>query len=269
MKVLKLQAANPLIAIQQAADTGSQSLLSGKDIAHVLPRECVLKYAVRNATMPLDRALSVMCHMYVLHTSPIAVEAPRYLILSQNVPISVESLLHIRHKLTSARARVDGFIPKLVKWMGLASLFRVSQILKLPFGQWLAEVFSALHLTLSKSAGDNVNVNTRPIKLLSALLHIQAELCAPLIQLATALSECGCRQYAGFKGSLAHALRRMRHIVIAQSLAVRGDVATMSLDFTSAFDKISRQAILGVAEFYRFLRDIVHEIVHHYKFFHQ
>ena len=138
--------------------------------------------------------------------------------------------------------------------MGLASLFQVTQILRLPFGQWPLEVFSALHLTLKKSAGDNVNVNTRPIKLLSALFRIQAKLYAPLIQLATAPSESGCRQYAGFKRSSAHALRRMLHTMITQSLAVRGDVATMFLDFSGAFDEINRQAILRVAEMYLFLR---------------
>ena len=178
-------------------------------------------------------------------------------------------MLRIRHKLTSATARVDGFIPNLVKWMGLVSLYRVTQILRLPFDQWPLEFFSALHLTLNKSADDNVNVNTRSIKLLSALFRIEAKLYAPLIQLATAPSEFGCRQYAGFKGSSAHALRRMLHTVITQSLAVRSDVTTMFLDFSGAFDEINRQAILRVAEMYPFLRGVVHEVVHHYMSFRQ
>ena len=131
------------------------------------------------------------------------------------------------------------------------------------------EVFFALHLTLKKSAGDNVNVNTRPIKLLSALFRIQAELYAPLIQLATAANESRCRQYAGFKGSSAHALRRMLHKVITQSLAVRGEVATMFLDFSGAFDEINRQAILRVGDMYPFLRGVVDEVVHHYMSFRQ
>ena len=145
----------------------------------------------------------------------------------------------------------------------------MTQILRLPFDQWPLEVFSALHLTLKKSAGDNVNVNTRPIKLLSALFRIQAKLYAPLIQLATAPSESGCRQYAGFKGSSAHALRRMLHTVITQSLAVRGEVTTMFLDFSGAFDEINRQAILRVADMYPFLCGVVHEVVHHYMSFRQ
>ena len=153
--------------------------------------------------------------------------------------------------------------------MGLASVYRVTQIPRLPFEQWPTEVFSALHLTLKKCARDNVNANTRPIKPLSAFFRIQATLYAPLIQLATAPSESGCRQYAGFKGSSAHAPRRMLHTVITQCVAVRGNVATMFLDFSGAFDEIKRQAILRVAEMYLFLSRVVHEVVHHYRSFRQ
>ena len=269
MKVLKLQAANLFIALHQVTDTSSQSLVTGRDILQVLPREWVLKYPVRTITGPPDWVQSVMSHRYVLCPKPVAIEARRYLILSQEMQVSVESLLRIRHKLTSATAGVDGFIPNLVKWMGLVSLYRVTHILRLPFYQWPMEVFSTLHLTLTRSAGDNVNVNTRPIKLLSALFRIQAKLYAPLIQLATAPSESGCRHYAGFKGSSAHALGHMLHTVITQSLAVRGDVTTMFLDFSGAFDEINRQAILRVAEMYRFLDGVVHEVVHHYMSFGQ
>ena len=269
MKVLKLQPTNPFIALHHVTDTSSQSLVTGRDIQQVLLRECVFKYHVRNVTIPPEWVRSVMGHKYVLCPTSVAVEARRYLILSQEMQISVESLLRIRHKLTSATAGVDGFIPNLVKWMGLASLYRVSQILRLPFDQWPVEVFCALHLTLKKSAGDNVNANTRPIKLLSALFRIHAKLYAPLIQLATAPSESGCRQYAGFKGSSAHALRRMLHTLITHSLAVRGNVATMFLDFSSAFDEINKQAIPRVAGMYPFLSGIVHEMVHHYMSFRQ
>ena len=61
----------------------------------------------------------------------------------------------------------------------------------------------------------------------------------------------------------------MLHTVITHSLAVRGNVATIFLDFSGAFDKINRQAILRVAEMYPFLRGIVHEVVHHYISFRQ
>ena len=191
MKVLKLQAANPFFVLHRVTDTSSQSLVTGRDILQVLSRECVLQYPVRNVTVPPEWVRSVMGRRYVLRPTSVAVEAGRYLILSQEMQISVESLLRICHKLTSATAGVDGFIPNLVKWMGLVSIYRVTQILRLPFDQWPAEVFSALHLTLKKSASDNVSANTRAIKLLSALLRIQAKLYAPLIQLATAPSESG------------------------------------------------------------------------------
>ena len=61
----------------------------------------------------------------------------------------------------------------------------------------------------------------------------------------------------------------MLHTVITQSLAVRGDVTAMFLDFSGAFDEINRQAILRVADMYPFLRGVVHEVVHHYMSFRQ
>ena len=200
MKVLKLQAVRPIIALHQVTDTTSQSLVRGRDILQVLPRECVLKYPVRNVALPPEWVPLVMGHRYVLRPGSVAVEARKYLILSQEVQISVESPLRIRHKLSSATEGVDGFIPNLANWMGMASLYRVTQILRPPFDQWPPEVFSALHLTLKKSAGENVNANSWPIKLLSSLYRIQAKLYAPLVQLAMSPSESGCRQYAGFTG---------------------------------------------------------------------
>ena len=148
MKVLKLQAANPFMALHQVTDTSSQSLVTGRDILQVLPRECVLKYLVRNVTVPPEWVQSVMGHRYVLRPTSVAIEARRYLILSQEMQVSVQSLLRIRHKLTSATAGVDGFIPNLVKWMGLASLYRVTQILRLPLisGLWRFSLLYTLPL---------------------------------------------------------------------------------------------------------------------------
>ena len=123
MKVLKLQAANTFVALHQVRTTSSQSLVTSRDILQVLPRECVLKYPVRNVTVPPEWVQSVMGHRYVLRPTSVAIEARRYLILSQEMQVSVESLLRIRHQLTSAMAEVHGFIPNLVKWMGLASLY--------------------------------------------------------------------------------------------------------------------------------------------------
>ena len=50
---------------------------------------------------------------------------------------------------------------------------------------------------------------------------------------------------------------------MTHSLAVRGNVATMVLDFSGAFDEINRQTILRGTEMYPFLRGIVHDVVHH------
>ena len=75
MKVLKLQAANPFIALHQVTDTWSQSLVTGRDILQVLPRECVLKYPVRTITVPPEWVHSIMSHRYVLRPNPVPIEA--------------------------------------------------------------------------------------------------------------------------------------------------------------------------------------------------
>ena len=91
MKVLKLQAANPFIALHQVTNTSSQSLVTRRDILQILPRECVLKYLVRNVTIPPEWVRSVQGHRYVLRPTSVLVEASRYLILMQEMQISVES----------------------------------------------------------------------------------------------------------------------------------------------------------------------------------
>ena len=84
----------------------------------MLPRECVLKYPVRSTTVPPEWVQCVMRHRYVLHLTPVAIEARTYLILSQEMQVTVESLLRIRHKPTMATAGVDGFMPNLMKRWG-------------------------------------------------------------------------------------------------------------------------------------------------------
>ena len=70
MKVLKLQAANPFIALHQVTDTSSQSLVTSRDILQVLPRARVLKYPVRS-TLFLLSGFSLSCATGMCCTSPL------------------------------------------------------------------------------------------------------------------------------------------------------------------------------------------------------
>ena len=87
MRVLKLQAPNLFIALHQVTDTSSKFLVTGRDILQILPRECVLKYRVRTITEPPERVHSFMGHRYVLRPTPVAIEARRYPILSQEMQV--------------------------------------------------------------------------------------------------------------------------------------------------------------------------------------
>ena len=74
-------------------------------------------------------------------------------------------------------------MPSLVKDTGLASLLRLLSLLRLPYKQWPPETLWILRLTPFKSVGFNINVNSRPIKLQSALYRLQAKLLSVTPQL--------------------------------------------------------------------------------------
>ena len=55
--------------------------------------------------------------------------------------------------------------------MGAFGLMKMGELFGTPLDQWPPEVWEVLHLVLEKKVGDNLNEDTRPIKLLSALLR--------------------------------------------------------------------------------------------------
>ena len=66
---------------------------------------------------------------------------------------------------------VYGFAAGDIKLMGALGLTKLGELFDTPLDHWLPKVWEVLHLVLDKKVGDNLNEDTRPIKLLSAVLR--------------------------------------------------------------------------------------------------
>ena len=105
----------------------------------------------------------------------------------------------------------------MVKIFVMSSVGAVVQYLGQAYDTWPEEVWRILHLTLKKTEGNDVNVNMRPIKLMSALFRLQVKILVPSVMLATGPEWSAGRQFAGYKGGSCHAARRMLHMLLTQS----------------------------------------------------
>ena len=162
--------------------------------------------------------------------------------------VSVGLLLEKKELLISKTAGVDCFIPSLVKMFGMSSAGALVQYLRQAYDTWPEEVWRILHLALKKTEGNDVNVNMRPIKLLSALFRLQAKMLTLTVMLATGPEWSAGRRFAGYKGGSCHAARRMLHMLLTQSLATQGSCVVMFLDLIGAFDEVMRTSIRAMAD---------------------
>ena len=95
---------------------------------------------------------------------------------------------------------VDGFCTSDMKLMGAFGLMELGELFNTLFDQWPPEVWEVLHLVLEKKAGDNLNEDTRPIKLLSALLRAITKKMSKHYRVEISPEVHGYRQFAGYKG---------------------------------------------------------------------
>ena len=99
--------------------------------------------------------------------------------------VSVATILQRKAEFPNKTVGVDCTVAYLVKVFGLRTASQFANILNMAYEQWPEETRQVLHMTLHRSTGFDVNKNTRPIKVLSALLKIQAKLLAPMVQTLT------------------------------------------------------------------------------------
>ena len=248
LKVLGLKAANPFKILHQVEDTDRQCTVEGKEILTVVSKECLKKYPVHTTRVPVEWVEDLV-EKHVTDERPQRVERAAESIIRKGAgPVSISALVHRKGEMVNKTAGVDGFTPAFVKLFGIQAAHQFIQILRMGYEQWQEEVKEVLHMTAHKSEGCNVNKNTRPIKILSALLRIQARLLAPLVQTMTRPRWAAGRQFAGYKGSSVHGMRRLMHMLITQALATKGAVGALLLDIVGAFDEVMRQSIKVVAQ---------------------
>ena len=248
LKVLRLKAANPFKILHQVEDTDRQCTVEGKEILTVVSKECLKKYPVHTTRVPVEWVEGLV-GKHVTDERPQRVERAAELIIRKGAgPVSISALVHRKGEMVNKTAGVDGFTPAFVKLFGIQAAHRFIEILRMGYEQWPEEVKEVLHMTAHKSKGCNVNKNTRPIKMLSALLRIQARLLGPLVQTMTRPRWSAGRQFAGYKGSSVHGMRRLMHMLITQALATKGAVGVLLLDIVGAFDEVMGQSITVMAQ---------------------
>ena len=182
--MLKLRRSNPFMVMHQIHCSATGSLVKGAAVLAVAPQECAKKYTLRPDPTPVEWIKSMYQQRPVVALGAVWrlwMERPR----SPHKCFSVEALLSIFSLCSSPTAGVDCFVPCLVKDMGLASLLRLPSLLHLPYKQWPPETLWILHPKQFMSVGFDINVNCRPIKIMSALYRLQAKLLSVTMQMGT------------------------------------------------------------------------------------
>ena len=179
------------------------------------------KYPKHNNTAPSDWVAGLV-ERQVAKAGCGRVEQVADVMESRNAGrVSVASIINKKAEFNNKIAGVDCIVPCLLKLFVLKTASQFAKILNMEYGQWPEETRQVLHMTVHKLAGFDVNKNTRPIKVLSTLLGIQAKLLAPMVQTLTRPKWSTRRQFAGYKGSSVHDMRRLMHILITQALATK------------------------------------------------
>ena len=143
---------------------------------------------------------------------------------------------------------VDGFCASDMKLMGAFGLMKLGELFDIPFDQWPPEVWEVLHLVLEKKAGDNLNDDTRPIKLLSALLRAITKIMSKHYQVEISPEVHGYGQFAGYKGGSSAGLRKLVHSLLTSRLATHGQAGTVVLDIAAAFDEVVQSLIVAITK---------------------
>ena len=199
LRLLKLKKSSPYKIVHTVLDNSTGQLVSGLDVLAVAPRECGNKYIPRPIDMP-EGWLSTL-DLRAAEWQPSHGMGLRYYaawLERRGVLPCLEHLLGDWHKLNNKTPSVDGMVLALVKHFGLYSLQQLLRLLRTPLRDGPPETRQALHLVLHKKDGFNLNTDSRPIKLLSALFRLLAKLLCPHLQHALRAPVSGGRQFAGY-----------------------------------------------------------------------
>ena len=156
------------MAMHQAQGIKIGTMVSGSRVLELVPDDCVQNCRLREILTsaawiyqvyqqwPLV-ALSVLWKLQMAGSR------------SPSSNISLENLLNILHPCSSPTAGMDCFVLCLIKRMGLAGLHFLVHPLRVHVTNSPKKRLRHFHLTAFKSPGPDMNLNTRAIKLMSAL----------------------------------------------------------------------------------------------------
>ena len=268
LSVLKLRRSNPFMVMHQIQCSATGSLVKGAAVLAVAPQECAEKYILTSDPTPVEWIKSMYQQRPVVALGAVWrlwMERTR----SPHKCFSVEALLSIFSPLLKPHSwsRLlcapfsQGYVSRQLTQVAQPSLFTVQAVATGTL--WI------LHLTLFKSVGFDINVNSRPIKLMSAAYRLQAKLLSATMQMGTTPAHSCGRHFARYRGSSVHGLRRLVHLCMHQSLARFCSARVMFLDLVGAYNEISRGVLAAAASAdSQEIADIVLPLLEQYSAFH-
>ena len=249
MQIIQLAKSSPFKTLHQVYDTERKEVVRGEIIKQIAPRECVRKYPEKVVQISDKWLKNITVQRCEWKPEWGAVDRHK----RKSMPPRSE-LFGLKHivghvkMMVNKTPGVDVFSAGDIKLMGAFGLMKMGELFGTPLDQWPPEVWEVLHLVLEKKVGDNLNEDTRPIKLLSALLRAFTKILCKHYQVEVAPETHGYRQFAGYKGGSSAGLRRLVQCLLTGNLAHAGEAGTVLLDIAAAFDEVVQSVIVAVAK---------------------
>ena len=198
LKILKLKTSSPIVLMHQVYDSDAEVLVVGRGVLEVAPRECAKKYSLKTTKFPPKWLARIGV------SSPDMTAEPSMVVLHMAArqngargPMTILELIAILKGLDNKTAGIDGFVARLVKYMGPRGLRALLDVINSPMSTWPPELLKAVHMVMRKKPGD-VILEQRPLKLLSAILRIKAKVLSRRFQALLPPGTYECRQFAGY-----------------------------------------------------------------------
>ena len=229
----------------QLLGTSSGQLATGLEVLWVAPHKCGNKYRPRATDVPDEWLASLGLRAEEWQPQyGMGLQYYSAWLSRRGVIPNLDQILQDWSKLNNKTPSVDGMVVSLIKHFGLHAMQQLLRLLRTPLRDWPPESRQALHLVLHKKDGYNLNKDSRPIRLLSALFRVHPKVLCPHLQHAVRAPVSGGRQFAGYRGGSAIGMRRLVMLMLTQAVAVHGRVAMVLLDVAATFDEVSQHAIL-------------------------
>ena len=183
LRLLKLKKSSPYKVVHTVLDTSSCQLATGLEVLRVAPQQCGNKYRPRARDMPDEwlPSLGLRAEEWQPQYGMGLLYYSAWLSRRGVLP-NLDQILQDWGELNNKTPSVVGMVVSLIIHFGLHTMQKLLRLLGTPLRDWPPESRQALHLVLHKKDGYDLNKDSRPIRLLSALLAVLAKLLCTHLQ---------------------------------------------------------------------------------------